>query len=443
MFNKFNTNKADPNSSIKKAIWIFFILLIFEGALRKWVLPFLATPLLLVRDPVTIWIIFKALQKRVLPQNGFIAFMVSVALISIFTAVFFGHGNLFVAIYGARVWALYFPLMYVIGAVFTREDVTLLANRYLWLSIPMTILITLQFYSPQTAWVNRGVGGSDSGAGFSGSMGFFRPPGTFSFATGVSHFYSILACFVFYFWLEPEKINKRLLTAATISLLIAVPVSIVRALFFQVGIVMVFMILAGFRKPKLAVKLVPAFVGGIIIIAILSQLPFFQTATNAFSTRFDTANETEGGVGGVVGDRYLGSMLSAFSLANNQPFWGYGSGLGTNVGGMLLTGKQSFYTVINGEVEWQRVIGELGLMMGFIVLLIRVLLCLKFAVNSYKHLTRDDFLPWMLLPYCLLNVPQGSWGNPTPLGFIILTGGIMLASLNTTNSKLILHYKYA
>ena len=35
---------------IKQMIWLYFFLLIFEGALRKWFLPFLATPLLVVRD---------------------------------------------------------------------------------------------------------------------------------------------------------------------------------------------------------------------------------------------------------------------------------------------------------------------------------------------------------------------------------------------------------
>src|SRR3546814_1990531 len=39
---------------LKQGIWVYFILLIFEGALRKWVLPGLATPLLVVRDPVAL-----------------------------------------------------------------------------------------------------------------------------------------------------------------------------------------------------------------------------------------------------------------------------------------------------------------------------------------------------------------------------------------------------
>ncbi|MBS7566459.1 hypothetical protein KHS38_18790 [Mucilaginibacter sp. Bleaf8] len=421
---------TDPTYYPKLGIWVFFYLLIFEGALRRWVLPGLATPLLLVRDPVAIWIIYKAWEKKLIPVNGYIVSMVIVGVVSMFTAVFFGHGNLFVALYGSRIWLLYFPLMYVIGVIFTREDVLLFAKRYMWLSIPMTVLITLQFYSPQSAWVNRGVGGNTEGAGFSGAMGFFRPPGTFSFASGVGSFYSALASFVFYYCLDTKNVNKKLLIASIISLLIAVPISIIRGLFFQVGVTLVFMLLAALRKPKLMAKVVPALIAGFMLIILLSQLPFFQTATEAFTERFTVANESEGGVEGVVGDRYLGGMIAAFTKAAEQPFWGYGSGMGTNVGGTLLTGKQSFYGVINGEIEWQRVVGELGLLMGVVVIFIRTVICVQFFVDSYNKLNVNDFLPWMILPFCLTNIPQGTWGIPTPLGFDILIGGVMLASFN-------------
>ena len=39
---------------VQLLLWTYFWLLIFEGALRKWVLPGLSNPLLIVRDPVAI-----------------------------------------------------------------------------------------------------------------------------------------------------------------------------------------------------------------------------------------------------------------------------------------------------------------------------------------------------------------------------------------------------
>lgn len=432
-YKAYSAGYKEKNSDLKKGLWLFFWLLIFEGALRKWVFPGLATPLLLVRDPIAIWLVIKAWERRLIPANLYVLSSVAVGLLSIFTAVLFGHGSFMVAIYGSRIWFLYFPLIFVIGAVFNKDDVLEFARKYLILSIPMTILIVLQFYSPQSAWVNRGVGGNEAGAGFSGALDFFRPPGTFSFTSGVGHFYGALGCFVFYYWLDPEKINRRLLIAATICLLIAIPVSIIRGLLFQVIVMLVFMLLAAFRKPKNAGRIVIALVMGSFLIFILSQLSFLQTAIEAFTVRFTTANENEGGLEGVFGNRYFGGLISSFDLINTQPFWGYGSGIGTNVGAVL-AGKQNFYAVINGEIEWQRVLGELGFLFGIIIIAVRLGLSLKMTVMSYKNLSKGYFLPWMILPFSLMNLPQGNLGVPTSLGFTIWMAGILLASCNTKES---------
>ncbi|NCD67819.1 hypothetical protein [Mucilaginibacter agri] len=424
------------DNALKNGIWLFFWLLIFEGALRKWVLPGLATPLLLIRDPLALWIVFKAWHRGLVPFNIYTFGAVAVGVISIFTAVLFGHGSFLVAIYGSRVWFLYFPLIFVIGSVFTKDDVMKFAQKYLILSIPMTLLIVIQFYSPQSAWVNRGIGGNE-GAGFSGAMDFFRPPGTFSFASGVGGFYSALACFVFYYWLDPKSINKKLLIASTICLIIAVPISIIRGLFFEVMITLAFMLVSAFRKPQNAGRMVAAIAVGCFLILILSQLSFFQTAIEAFTMRFTTANDSEGGLGGVVGNRYFGTMIYAFTMTASQPFWGYGSGIGTNVGAVIATGKADFYSVVNGEVEWQRVIGELGILLGIIIIGIRIGLSFKLLKESYQLLTREYSLPWMILPFCLMNLPQGQLGSPIPLGFTTWMAGMLLASCNSKKRKIV------
>src|SRR5438552_13164248 len=190
------------NEPLKAAIWLYFFLLIFEGALRKWVFPSLSNPLLVIRDPIAIWIFITARNKGYLKFNPYSFFMIMVGVIGIFTAVTVGHGNFYVAAFGARIYILQFPLIFAIGKIFEWEDVVKMGRAMLWISLPMTVLIGLQFYSPQDAWVNRGLGSDTAGAGFSGAMGYFRPPGTFSFTTGVSLFYGFVAAYIFYFWLH-------------------------------------------------------------------------------------------------------------------------------------------------------------------------------------------------------------------------------------------------
>ncbi|HTE28222.1 MAG TPA: hypothetical protein VK664_26890, partial [Flavitalea sp.] len=214
-------------SLIKGGIYLYVLLLIFEGSLRKWVLPGLAAPLLIIRDPLALYIIFLCWKEKILPSNIILASTVWIGFISLFTALFLGHKNLFVAVFGARYLLIHFPLIFIIGKIMDRDDIIRIGKQMLVISIPITILTVLQFYSPQSAWVNRGVGGDMEGAGFNGgALGYFRPPGTFSFTNGNTMFYSLLACFVFYFWLNSKHVNKLILVTSTLCLITEIPISI-------------------------------------------------------------------------------------------------------------------------------------------------------------------------------------------------------------------------
>jgi hypothetical protein len=410
---------------LRFGIWIYFILLIFEGALRKWAFPGLATPLLIVRDPVAAWLIFLALRKNILRPNLYLTGGIIISIISFFTAIFLGHGNIWVALFGLRIFLLHFPLIFIIGHVFDRRDVVLLGKVMLWMAIPMTLLIAIQFYSPQSAWINRGTGESEGG-GFSGAMGYYRPPATFSFITGTSSFFSLVACYVFYFWLSGEKINRIILIASTIALLAAIPFSISRTLFFAVGLTIVFAAMAIIRKPEYIGKMLLVLIICVTLFLTFGDNASIQTPIEAFTDRFTGANEVEGGlVKGVAGDRFLGGLLNPILGSSDQPFFGHGMGMGTNVGAMLLSGKTTY---LIDEGEWGRLIGEQGPLLGLSVIFLRLLFCLQLLKAAYSKLQLADFLPWMILNFALLSIAQGQWGQPSSLGFSVLVGGIMLAA---------------
>lgn len=412
--------------TIKIGIWVYFFLLIFEGALRKWFLPGLATPLLVVRDPLALWLLLMAVNCNVFPVNGYVIGMVAIGLLGIVTGVLVGHGSIPVALFGARTMVLHFPLLFVIGRVFTREDVVKIGKVIVWLAIPMLLLITIQFYSPQSAWVNRGVGGDVTGAGFGGALGFFRPPATFSFTNGNHLFFGLAASFIIYFWFGPERINRLALVVATGCLFVAIPFSISRTLLFEVAITLFFALIANLRKPKYVGRVVLAGMVAMVVLVLLSRTSFFQTATEAFSARFEDASEYEGGLKGTLGDRFLGGMVTALSQSIQQPFFGYGLGLGTNIGSMLLVGDRMFLVA---EEEWARTIGELGPLMGLTVILLRLILTATITLKCYRKLRAGDLLPWMLLSFGFFPLAEGGWAQPTSLGFYTLIGGLLLASL--------------
>lgn len=420
------------NNRLIWGVWIYFLLVIFEGALRKWFLPALATPLLVIRDPIAIWLVIYASTKKLMVVNGYIAMLLFIGILGTITAVLVGHGSIFVALYGARIFLIHLPAMFAIGVILNRQDVEKIGHFTLWLTPPMTLLIALQFNSPQSAWVNRGVGGDLAGAGFGGALGYFRPPGTFSFTNGTTLFFSMAACFIFYYWLNSKSVNKLLLIASTMALLVAIPLSISRGLFFQVLVSVGFMLVTVARKPKFIGRLLFSIIGIFILFYFLNTTGIFQTSTEVFLARFNDANETEGGLNGVLVDRFLGGMYNALIESPDLPFLGYGIGIGSNVGSQLLTGGRIFLLT---EQEWGRIIGELGPILGLLVIFLRVKLTINFAFSCYKKLLKGDLLPWMILSFGSLIILQGQWAQPTALGFCTLTGGLLLASLQQTKQK--------
>lgn len=435
MNNYLNLNKLTvgaPYALYRKAIWIYIFLLIFEGALRKWFLPSLATPLLLVRDPIAIWLTIVGLQRGWIKSN-YAKVMMVVASLSFVLTMLIGHQNLFVALFGWRIYFFHFPMIFVMGKVLTRADLLRIGQFFLWASIPMTILIFIQFHSSQTAWVNMGVGGEGT-AGFAGAMGYMRPPGTFSFTAGYVSFQAIVGCYLFYYLLMNNNLPKQFRFSQLVLIILAgcyllsIPTSISRTHFFQTGVFLVFLFVAAMRKNKLKSK----FLKFAILASIAGIILYFSgiggTSMEAFTARFESASQTEGGVEGTIGDRYVGGFLG--SLINfDIPIFGYGIGLGTNVGAKIM-GGDIYSFGFNGEVEWSRIIGECGMLLGLIIIGIRLFFSLNIWRKAYHLLVnRFDLLPWMLSAGMLLTVPQGQWAVPTNLGFCILFGGLSLAAI--------------
>ena len=88
----------------KVGVWLYFFLIIFEGALRKWFLPSLSTPLLIIRDPIAFWVVITALNKKILRFNIYIVAIIIISIISFFNrGLPWDHGNVAVALYGLRI----------------------------------------------------------------------------------------------------------------------------------------------------------------------------------------------------------------------------------------------------------------------------------------------------------------------------------------------------
>jgi hypothetical protein len=412
------------------AIYIYFFLLIFEGALRKWVLPEFSDFILLIRDPLAIYILYAAWKSRVSYLNTYVLIIGVVSLIAFYTAMFLGHGNLFIALYGLRITLIHFPLIFIIGAVLMKEDVDRVARWMIILCIPMLILIIIQFYSPQTAWINKGVGDSLGGGGFSGALGYFRPPGTFSFTNGLVLFFTLCSSFIFWSFTHDVKLPVWVIYTALVCLFLSIPFSISRTLLFGILITVFFYLLSSFKYWLTFLYVIVAMILMITFINIIGNFEFLETGIEVFKERFNSANESEGGLEEVILNRYLGGLGRALASAEDYPFWGLGLGQGTNAGSQLSTGRINF---IISEGEWGRILGEIGPLLGLVFILTRVILGMNMLFKSYRHFVQGNMLPWLMIGNLLFYISQGQWAQPTSLGFSVFFSGLLLASMKEQN----------
>jgi hypothetical protein len=428
---------------IRMLLWLYLWLLIFEGALRKWVLPGLANPLLLVRDPVALlalvwgWPLLRRRQWQQWLQPLFV-----IGPLSFLFAITVGHGDLFTAFYGARVLVLQLPLIFVFASVFDREDVIRLAWLMLWLSIPMTVLLVLQSNQPDTNILNVGSGGIGT-ASFSGAMDRSRPSATFSFITGVVAFYSLAAAslFIVLYNSRIRQGGRLICIVAGVALVVALPVSISRSML--AGYIMV--VVAAVTAMALArAKLWPLFVGLLALalaIAIATTIPAFQDTSEAFLARWETAGASSGDDRSEVGDlgiaagqiqgRVLPGFTTPFEHLANVPILGYGVGMGSNVGAQRLGN----IPMVLGEGGWEVSFGELGLVLGLAFVIWRIALAIWILRLALLAATRGNQLPLILAGASFLTLMQGQLSQPTGLGFIVVTSGFTLAAFNSGYQK--------
>ncbi|MFD2942084.1 hypothetical protein [Flavobacterium notoginsengisoli] len=418
-------------SSLKKAIWLYFLLWIFEGALRKWVLPGLATPLLIVRDPFAIFIIVRAIYLNVKFMNGYVVWSSIITLLAFIITLTFGHANLFVAIYGARIMLLHFPLIFIIGAIFTKEDILKMGQALLAINIFMTFIVYLQFISPQSAFINIGLGGEGS-AGFSGAMGYFRPPGTFSFIIGLAAFYILVSVFIFYFWLSKEPISKILLYASTVALIFALPLTVSRTAVGGVVLVGIFAFIGSATSLKTLMKIAFTLVVLFGLFTVLKNTTsVFNLGTEVFMSRVDTASGQSGSFEESFFSRFLDDFRRPLVNLLNMPLFVGKLGMGTNAGAQMLSGSTNF---LIAEDELGRVGGEQGLILGGALILLRLILAVNLFLQSIRLPKEDKLLPLTFCGTALYLITLGQWAQPSMLGCAVLTVGLLVASINM-NSK--------
>ena len=197
---------------------MYFLLLIFEGALRKWVVPQLSAPLLLVRDPVAVWIIVEAYRVNKLPKRwSLVTGVLALALLSLCAVQMIVIDNPWIAaVYGLRSYLLPFPVAFIMGENLDAEDLRNFCACTLWLLLPLTALELAQYFAPQGSWLNAGAYQGAKQIYYEGVH--VRASGTFSFVTGPTFYNAMAAAFLLYGLMHEKFTQKWLLWTAASAL---------------------------------------------------------------------------------------------------------------------------------------------------------------------------------------------------------------------------------
>ena len=272
---------------IRKLIWAYFFLLVIgEGVLRKWVLPSLSDLILLVRDPLVIWIYYLAYAQGLFPlENKYIQRVFQWTVVAVVATLFFNGGHPFSIAYGIHSNLLHFPLIFIIAKVLTGRDVILFGQAFMLLALPMTWLMTQQFQADREDIMNIAAGGT--GYQLETSGGKVRASGTFTFVSGPVFYFCFTMAFLIYGFLNKQTFPKWMLYLGTSATFLAMVVAGSRALIAEsLQVVACFGFLAYYRPHEFGKITATVFGFSTISLILYSQLDIFNEGLNFLSLRF-------------------------------------------------------------------------------------------------------------------------------------------------------------
>ncbi len=426
-----DTGKEKALKYVHRLLWVYLFLLIFEGALRKWIVPQLSNPLLIVRDPVVIAIYLFAFRTGVFPRNLFVTSLGIIAALSwvVSVLVLLPYLSpkivLFVTLYGVRSNFLHLPLIFVIANVFNADDVKKMGWWILVGLIPMTLLMALQFRASPESFINRTVGLGE-GEQITAGGGKIRPPGTFSFVSGAICYLSTAAAFLIYGIISRQTYRNWLLVTSGFALIVAVAVSGSRSTVASVGLVVLSLVFILVLRPEAVNQFGRSLLLAVVVAWGISHLPIFKEGIGILSNRFTEAAEASESTiaSGIISRTYAG-FIEGFRVFDRLPIFGFGLGIGTNAGAKFVTGSAGF---LLAEGEWARVLLESGPILGLAFLCWRTALTLRLLWLSLRALAYAETLPIILFSSSFIALLNGQFGQPTILGFAVFFSGLCLAS---------------
>ena len=415
---------ATDYAFIKKLIWAYFLLLLFEGALRKWFLPSLSQGLLIIRDPIVIWIYYLCYAQGIFPLNNkYLQRCFQWVALAVVLSFLINRANLLTIAYGARTNLLHFPLIFIMARVLTFKDVLNFGKAFLLLALPMTWIVAQQFQADRFDTINTAAGGTGHQMMTSGDK--VRASGTFSFVSGIVFYYCFTVSYIIYGFLVKGSFPKWMLYLGTSATLLAMVTAGSRAVIAECLQVLACIGFLAFFKHSEFGKIASSIFGFSTLGLILyTQVDLFQEGLDFLSLRFEEAANVEGNPIEAYFTRYLDIIIAPYYYNMWTGFFGNGLGSATRAGSALGGGMGG------AEISWSRQVLENGLLVGGLFILWRLWIFKDLMMACINGVKRGSYLAIFLFGAAAPIILFCPYGQPTNLGFAAFGGGLCLAALN-------------
>ncbi len=390
------------------AVQTALVLLILEGAIRKWLLPGAQDLVYFAKDALLTGAyigFFRSRARGVNPPAPFLyaalAFAAALGLLEIFNPRL---PNLLVGLLGFKSYFLYVPLIFVVPAVFP-DDAALarFLQRYILIVFPVVLLSVAQFFSPAGSVLNTYAQPTDAASiATFGSSKFVRTTGTFSYISGYTAYLLTTTLLIMIILTATRwRFRGNLITYGALgTTLLGVMMSGSRGPIFLLAIVFpLYWWLAVVREKQSSQTFVRLLLGlGLLVAGMRSA---GEEAVNAFSQRASGSQD--------VASRLVTPFTSPIDMLPYAGLLGYGIGATHQAAASLAGGAENWLGTVVPESESGRVMLELGPMGFFFVYMARVALAL-FAFRQALRLrtTFHRAVAISALLFLLIQIPGGT-----------------------------------
>lgn len=414
--------------TLRQLAYLYIALLLLEGALRKWLLPGLSGPLLLVRDPIALAMLYLSWRQGLWRGQTWLvlwAWLAGLMLITGLLALFIQSDQpLTILVYGLRTSLLHLPLVLLFPRIFNQADVLRIGRAIVLTSLPIAFLMVWQYNSSADDWVNLTT--FQGGSLLTAVQGKVRPPGPFSFISGAAEYFALLNAFLLSGFVQ-RNLVKWFLGIGLAASIMAAGVSGSRLLIAYIQLVWLlgFVAILLLRPSSINLRtMVSISFAALLAIAVFVVSPnrdIVEQGQLTTQARSDEAHAFDGG----VAVRGISLFQIPAAVWDKTPPFGFGLGMGTNFASTAMRGDAGF---LLSENEWPRLIEESGAFTGSLFILFRTGLCLHVGRLALSRLRRGNVLPVVLFAASFHLLLIGAIARPTTLGFAVVGMGLSLAA---------------